>query len=96
VGGAFTTGVHNTLEPAIAGLPVLFGPRIQNAPEAADLVDRGVAWVCSRPEDALAHATRLLTDPAALAAAGSAARQAVLDQRGATERSLAVILPLLR
>jgi len=37
----------------------------------------------------------LLADPARLEACGRAARQVVLDQRGATERSLAVIRPYL-
>ncbi|MEZ4386490.1 MAG: glycosyltransferase N-terminal domain-containing protein [Candidatus Krumholzibacteriia bacterium] len=96
VGGAFTTGVHNTLEPAVAGLPVIFGPRIQNAPEAAELVARGAAWICREPGEVLARATALFADPAALAAASAAARRTVLDQRGALERSLAVLLPLVR
>ena len=41
-GGAFTTGVHNTMEPAVAGMPVLFGPKIHNAEEAGRLVACGV------------------------------------------------------
>lgn len=95
VGGGFTTGVHNTMEPAVAGLPVTFGPRIQNAEEAGVLMDRGAAWVCRTPDDALARAGALLADADTLAAAGAAARQVVLDQRGATARSLEVLLPLL-
>jgi 3-deoxy-D-manno-octulosonic-acid transferase len=93
VGGSFTTGVHNTLEPAIAGLPVLFGPVIQNAEEAGELVRRGAGWVLHRPQDALACAAALLDDAAALARAGEAARGVVLEQRGATEKSVAVLAP---
>jgi len=95
VGGAFTTGVHNTMEPAVAGLPVICGPSIQNAEEAGDLVRAGAAWVCREPHEALARATELLGNAPALEAAGRTAREVVLDQRGATDRSMQVLLPLL-
>ncbi len=95
VGGSFTTGVHNTMEPAIGGLPVLFGPRIHNAEEAGVLVRRGAGFVCTEPPEALARADALLGDPDALHTAGEAARQVVLDQRGATERTLAMLRPYL-
>ncbi len=95
VGGSFTTGVHNTMEPAVAGLPVLFGPVIRNAEEAGELVRRGAGWIVTTPEEARARADELLRDASALADAGAAARRVVLDQRGATARSMEVILPLL-
>lgn len=91
VGGSFTTGVHNTMEPAVASLPVLFGPRIHNAVEASELARRGAGWVVRRPAEAAARAAALLADPAALAAAGEAARAVVLEQRGAVEKSLALL-----
>ncbi len=93
VGGSFTTGVHNTLEPAVGGLPVMFGPVIQNAEEAGELVRRGAGWVLRKPPEALARAAALLDDAAALARAGAIAREVVLAQRGATEKSVAVLAP---
>lgn len=96
VGGSFTTGVHNTMEPAVAGMPVLFGPRIQNAEEAGVLVRREAGFVCAEPPQALARADALLADADLLARTGAAARQVVLDQRGATARTLAMLLPHLR
>ena len=40
VGGGFTkTGVHNTLEPAVFGVPVIFGPNYENYFEAIDLLE---------------------------------------------------------
>ncbi|WP_222983145.1 3-deoxy-D-manno-octulosonic acid transferase [Flagellimonas meishanensis] len=41
VGGGFATGLHNTLEPAAFGIPVLIGPQYQGFREAEDLVQRG-------------------------------------------------------
>lgn len=95
VGGSFTTGVHNTMEPAVARLPVLFGPVIGNAEEAGLLVRRGAGLVLARPAEALAAAGDLLDDADRLARCGDAARAVVLEQRGATLRSLAVLEPWL-
>jgi len=40
VGGAFATGLHNTLEPAVFGVPVIIGPNYKGFKEAEDLVNR--------------------------------------------------------
>ncbi len=95
VGGSFTTGVHNTMEPAVAGMPVMFGPVFHNAEEAGLLVRRGAGFILKDPDDALAIAGGLLQEPARLEALGETARQVVLDQRGATARSMAMIKPYL-
>src|SRR5690606_565377 len=41
VGGGFATGLHNTLEPAVFGIPVIIGPRYRGFKEAEDLVNLG-------------------------------------------------------
>ncbi|SEP69486.1 3-deoxy-D-manno-octulosonic-acid transferase [Hyunsoonleella jejuensis] len=42
VGGAMgTTGLHNTLEPAVFGIPILIGKNHQKFPEAQSLIDNG-------------------------------------------------------
>ena len=41
VGGGLSTGIHNVMEPAIARLPVLFGPKYQHAHEAEELLEFG-------------------------------------------------------
>jgi len=41
VGGGFATGLHNTLEPAVFGIPVLIGPNYKGFQEAEDLVQSG-------------------------------------------------------
>jgi len=95
VGGTFTTGVHNTMDPAIAAMPVLFGPVIQNANEAGHLLRLGAGFVVKKSTEALERAGALLQDPEDLTRRGLLARQFVLDQRGATEKSLAVLDPYL-
>lgn len=45
VGGGFGTGLHNILEPAVYGSPVLFGPEIEKFPEAQEFVERGIGFI---------------------------------------------------
>ncbi len=40
VGGGFATGLHNTLEPATFGIPVIIGPKYDGFKEAEDLVEQ--------------------------------------------------------
>jgi 3-deoxy-D-manno-octulosonic-acid transferase len=41
IGGSFKINVHNVLEAAVYGVPVLFGPKIENSQEAIKLVEAG-------------------------------------------------------
>ena len=44
VGGAFKTGLHNILEPAVFGIPIVIGPKYNKFQEAVDLVARKGAY----------------------------------------------------
>ncbi len=51
VGGGFGKGIHNILEAATYGLPVIFGPNHRKFREACQLADAGAAFpVASRSE----------------------------------------------
>ena len=41
VGGSFRQGVHNVLEPAVYGIPVVFGPKNNNSQEARYMMELG-------------------------------------------------------
>ncbi|NBN98012.1 MAG: 3-deoxy-D-manno-octulosonic acid transferase [Flavobacteriia bacterium] len=43
IGGGFTGKLHNILEPAIYGLPVIFGPKYHRFPEAELFIERGIS-----------------------------------------------------
>ncbi len=95
VGGGFTSGIHSTLEAAAYGIPVIFGPKHGKSPEAAPLIESGGGIAAT---DAAAVATalgRFLDDKTAREAAGSAAGALIESGRGATERTVAALLPLL-
>jgi 3-deoxy-D-manno-octulosonic-acid transferase len=95
VGGAFSTGVHSVIEPAIAGLPVVFGPLHDNSFEAVQLIERGAATSVSNEPETYAALGRYLTDDAARRGAGAAATAYVISQLGATEKCMAALSPYL-
>ncbi|MDH4036322.1 MAG: hypothetical protein OEX18_03550 [Candidatus Krumholzibacteria bacterium] len=95
VGGAFSTGVHSVIEPAIAGIPVVFGPRHDNSFEAQQLLARGAAGTVSSTPEIVHALLRYLTDRNRRLAAGDAARAYVESQLGATEKCMAALLPWL-
>lgn len=95
VGGAFSTGVHNLMEPAIFGLPLLFGPKHRNAPEADMFLDAGAATVVRSAPDLSGALSEFVTDPARRRERGAQARAVVEANLGASERCLERLLPFL-
>jgi len=98
VGGTLVpVGGHNLLEPAALGLPVLAGPYTHNSPESAELLAGSCALTIVHTPDELARAvTEYLDDPPRAAAAGARGRRAVDASRGAVDRLVGLIEPLLR
>lgn len=97
VGGSLAPhGGHNILEPAFWGVPVVFGPHMENfALIAEQFLAAGAALrVASALE--LGHVWgRLLADPALRARIGGQARALLESQRGATGRALEAIAACL-
>jgi 3-deoxy-D-manno-octulosonic-acid transferase len=62
VGGSFKQGVHNVLEPAVYGIPVLFGPKIENSREAKILVSLGGAHIVNNKKEAYRVLRKLFSD----------------------------------
>jgi 3-deoxy-D-manno-octulosonic-acid transferase len=97
VGGSLADyGGHNILEPAVFGKPIVFGPHMQNFKEIAEtfLTNGAAVQVFSGREldDAL---SALVSDPVRRARLGAAARALVEANRGAKDKTLAVIAELL-
>jgi 3-deoxy-D-manno-octulosonic-acid transferase len=86
VGGSFRQGIHNVLEPAVYGIPVLYGPKHQNSQEAIELARRGGSFVVMNPEECYAHLRRLFNDQKARVKAGKESLHLVEENIGATER----------
>ena len=87
IGGGFGKGIHNTLEPAAFGLPILFGPKYEKFEEARQFVARGGAFVV-HDRETLTHVLRQLAQPAFYRAASAAVLGYLEENRGATDRVL--------
>jgi 3-deoxy-D-manno-octulosonic-acid transferase len=62
IGGGFGVGIHNILEAATFGLPVIFGPNYKKFKEAVDLTFEGGAFSIQNYEELLTAMNNLLFD----------------------------------
>ncbi len=88
VGGGFRSNVHNTLEPAAYGIPVLYGPKLHNSREAAELAGHGGGFIVRNRRELYRTARRLLSDAGARAEAGAKSAGFIAARTGATDRIL--------
>jgi 3-deoxy-D-manno-octulosonic-acid transferase len=86
VGGSFRQGIHNVLEAAVYGIPVIFGPRHRNAHEPLMLVEHGGGFVVNDEDELYRTLANLLHDDPARTSAGERASRFVQSQTGATSR----------
>ncbi|MBK8194807.1 MAG: 3-deoxy-D-manno-octulosonic acid transferase [Lewinellaceae bacterium] len=93
IGGGFGKGIHNTLEPAAFGLPVIFGPEYKKFEEARQFVARGGAYSVT-DADALSAVLDKLQDPAYYQKASGAVLGYLEDNRGATEQILSFFVQI--
>lgn len=97
VGGSLVdAGGHNILEPAVFGKPILFGPSMHNFSEITEsFLSAGAARQVRSAGELTSAIVELAGDPVRRAALGAAARALVEANRGARERTMAVIETLL-
>jgi 3-deoxy-D-manno-octulosonic-acid transferase len=95
VGGSFRQGVHNVLEPASYGLPIIVGPKHDNSQEAVELITNGAAFVGDDPDTLYRHIRSLLEDEEKRSDAGKNAALLVRRNTGATERFLSYLEKVL-
>lgn len=62
IGGSFGKGVHNVLEPAVFGMPVLFGPNHHNSQEALNLKEINAAFCIKNQAEFVEIADKLVSD----------------------------------
>ena len=87
VGGGFgEDGVHNMLEPAVFGRPVIIGPEFSQYVEAVALVNMGAAFSIESAIEMEAITDKLLEDREHYENCCKLAREYVLNSRGATTR----------
>lgn len=84
VGGGFKTGLHNTLEPATFGIPIVIGPLFEKFQEAKDLVNLKGLLVVNSKTEYLTTIEQLLNSENLRTATGNINQTYVTEKAGAT------------
>ena len=83
IGGGFSGKLHNILEPAVFGLPIIFGPKYSRFPEAEGFLSKGFAKSIHTSQEFIAACNILLEEEQELE---SKIKLFVEDQKGAAMR----------
>jgi len=98
IGGSFFPGVegHNPLESAALGTPTVFGPYMQNFQDPVDVLLRAEGAIqLAQPDQLVDTIGELLRNGAEHRQLGTRGRKAVLDNRGALDRNIDLIVRIL-
>lgn len=85
VGGGLGKSIHNVLEPATFGMPVIFGTKYTKFSEAIDLVRLGAAFPVKNAKELEDTAVNLMSDYELLKKTSAIASQYVERKKGATD-----------
>lgn len=86
VGGSFKQNIHNVLEAAVYGIPVMFGPKISNSREAKELQERGGGLMIRGKREAYRRMRSLFSDKELREARGKISLNYVQENIGATNK----------
>ena len=92
VGGGFSTGVHNVMEPALAKLPLIFGPRHKNAPEAEQLIKNRGGFLIQNSNDFFLIIVKLIKDDKKIKDASERSRDIIERNLGASKKIIKKII----
>jgi 3-deoxy-D-manno-octulosonic-acid transferase len=95
VGGSFKQNIHNVLEAAVYGIPVLFGPKIENSQETQKLLKRGGGIMIMDKRDAYKELRLLFKDDELRKGKGKLSYDFVKENLGATEKILKEIYKVI-
>ncbi len=85
IGGSFGKGIHNVMEPAVFGQPVLFGPNHVNSYEAGELLKIGAAFRANSQQEIYDKMRLLINDQLLRKTMGEKAKNLIYDNIGATD-----------
>jgi 3-deoxy-D-manno-octulosonic-acid transferase len=86
IGGSFKQSIHNVLEAAVYGIPVMFGPKIENSQETQELLKRGGGILIRNKREAFRQMRMLFSNEDLRKAKGQIALQYVQENLGATDK----------
>ena len=88
-GGMGTSGLHNVLEPAAAGIPIVIGKNYQSFDEAKEMIRLGGVYSCDTEKSFKEIFSRLTADKLQAEKIGKKNLDFVNAQKGATQKILA-------
>ena len=91
IGGGFGKGIHNVLEAAAYGMPVLFGPNYQKFQEAVELIQLKAAYSVNSTEELKEKLNLFLNDSVLLKETSLVSKKYVEQKTGATDIILNVV-----
>ena len=95
VGGGFATGLHNTMEPAVFGVPIIIGPQFEGFKEAEDLVREGGIVPVSSKDSFSNLMNDFLTHPTTLQNKGKINSDYINSNKGASDLIMKYISKVL-
>jgi 3-deoxy-D-manno-octulosonic-acid transferase len=96
IGGGFKQNIHNVLEAAVYGIPVLFGPKIENSQEAQELLRLGGGILIKNKQEAYRSLRILFSNNELRNSKGKICYNYVQENLGATEKIIAEIYKVLK
>lgn len=91
VGGGFRSNIHNILEPAVYGVPVIFGPKHFGSQEAEKLINAGGAFEVKNNSELFRLIKLFLIDENYRIKCGDSAKNFVISNIGATEKTVEIL-----
>ena len=91
IGGGFGVGIHNILEAATYGMPIIFGPNYKKFKEAKDLISLGGATSIENCSDLYDITNKFVNNRSVITEKGAICKKYVMSNIGATQKVVSTI-----
>ena len=92
IGGGFSTGVHNLMEPSVAGVPTIFGPNYNEFDEALEILNNKSGFCIEKGSELIEILDQLLNNDQRLLSTSTAAKDLIDNNSGVSNKVVKAIL----
>lgn len=92
IGGGFSSGVHNLMEPSVAGVPTIFGPNYHEFDEASEIINNKSGFSIKKGTEFIEILDQFINNDQKLILASRAAQQFINNNAGASNKIVGEIL----
>jgi len=92
IGGGFSTGVHNLMEPSVAGVPTIFGPNYNEFDEALEILNNKSGFCIEKGIEFIEILDKLFNNDQRLLLTSTAAKDLIDNNSGASNKVVEAIL----